>query len=270
MDRTYRTLRYRLSEAQHRYGEGFHLLAEPYSLSLLARLCSPDTRQPEVNTLITLLYQHLVGVVASQELPRARVRIDSRMKAQHPEGTYVGEAIDPETPAITASIARAGMLPSQVCFDTLNHLLSPARVRQDHIFMNRKLDRRGRVIGVDLVGSKIGGPVDDAIVLIPDPMGATASSMSATVELYRNRCEGTPRKLVALHCIVTPEYLRRMRSDHPELVVYAIRLDRGLSPPDVLATVPGTAWDRERGLNDHQYIVPGGGGFGELLNNALR
>jgi len=32
--------------------------------------------------------------------------------------------------------------------------------------------------------------------------------------------------------------------------------------------VPGTHWDRERGLDDKQYIVPGGGGFGEIMNNA--
>ena len=43
---------------------------------------------------------------------------------------------------------------------------------------------------------------------------------------------------------------------------------RFFRPPEVLATVPGTRWGEERGLDDHQYIVPGGGGFGEILNNA--
>ena len=41
-----------------------------------------------------------------------------------------------------------------------------------------------------------------------------------------------------------------------------------MSPPDVLDTVPGTHWDRESGLDARQYIVPGGGGFGELMNNS--
>jgi uracil phosphoribosyltransferase len=50
--------------------------------------------------------------------------------------------------------------------------------------------------------------------------------------------------------------------------VYALRVDRGLSPPEVLATVPGTRWSEERGLDEHQYIVPGAGGVGEILNNA--
>ena len=73
-----------------------------------------------------------------------------------------------------------------------------------------------------------------------------------------------------LNAIITPEYLRSVLEAHPEAKIYAIRVDRGLSPPDVLDTVPGTHWGRERGLNDRQYIVPGGGGFGELFNNAER
>ena len=39
-------------------------------------------------------------------------------------------------------------------------------------------------------------------------------------------------------------------------------------PAKVLSTVPGTHWDEERGLDEHQYIVPGAGGVGEILNNA--
>jgi uracil phosphoribosyltransferase len=68
--------------------------------------------------------------------------------------------------------------------------------------------------------------------------------------------------------MVTPEDIARMKKDHPEVVIYAARLDRGLSAPDVLETVPGERWAEERGLNDHQYIVPGAGGVGEILNNA--
>jgi uracil phosphoribosyltransferase len=67
---------------------------------------------------------------------------------------------------------------------------------------------------------------------------------------------------------VTPEYIRRVSQAHPDAVIYALRLDRGLSPSRVLRTEPGTHWDEERGLNDIQYIVPGAGGVGEILNNA--
>ena len=57
-------------------------------------------------------------------------------------------------------------------------------------------------------------------------------------------------------------------SAHPDVIIYALRLDRGLSPARVLKTEPGTHWDEERGLNNIQYIVPGAGGVGEILNNA--
>ena len=36
----------------------------------------------------------------------------------------------------------------------------------------------------------------------------------------------------------------------------------------VLATVPGSRWAEERGLTENHYIVPGGGGLGEVMNNS--
>ena len=78
----------------------------------------------------------------------------------------------------------------------------------------------------------------------------------------------TARKYIALHCIVTPEYLSNVTKAHPDLIVYAVRLDRGLSSDKVLGSIPGEFWSEERGLNDQHYIVPGGGGFGEVMNNA--
>jgi uracil phosphoribosyltransferase len=72
-----------------------------------------------------------------------------------------------------------------------------------------------------------------------------------------------------MHLIVTPEYLKKVTSQHPEVQIYALRLDRGLSPQAVLNTLPGAHWDQEKGLNSKGYIVPGGGGFGEILNNSF-
>ena len=71
-----------------------------------------------------------------------------------------------------------------------------------------------------------------------------------------------------MHLMVTPEAVQRIVNGHPEVRLYAGRLDRGLSPDAVLQTPPGTHPDQERGLNDVQYIVPGAGGMGELLTNS--
>jgi uracil phosphoribosyltransferase len=150
----------------------------------------------------------------------------------------------------------------------LNTVLQPQLVRQDHIIMSRQMDAAEKVVGSNIGGAKIGGDVDDAVVLFPDPMGATGGSLSTAIRLYKEKVPGTPRKILCLNLIVTPEYLRCITKDHPDVVVYALRLDRGLSPPDVFGTIPGTFWDKERGLDDRQYIVPGGGGFGEIMNNS--
>jgi len=133
--------------------------------------------------------------------------------------------------------------------------------------MARETDSLGRVTGTSISGSKIGGSVENSFVLFPDPMGATGGSLSHAISVYKKGA-GPARRYVCMNLIVTPEYLRRMKADHPDVVVYAVRLDRGASPADVLETVPGTHWDRESGLTDKQYIVPGGGGFGEIMNNA--
>jgi uracil phosphoribosyltransferase len=116
--------------------------------------------------------------------------------------------------------------------------------------------------------AKIGRDVADRFVLFPDPMGATGSSIVSAMKHYLEALDGRPRLCIAVHLIVTPEYLLRVTSELPEAVVYALRLDRGLSPLDVLDQIPGERWQEERGLNEQQYIVPGAGGVGEVLNNA--
>jgi len=67
----------------------------------------------------------------------------------------------------------------------------------------------------------------------------------------------------------TPEYIQKIKSLHPDCEVYTIRLDRGLSTDKALNSIPGEFPNEERGLNDNQYIVPGAGGIGELLNNSF-
>lgn len=267
-DSLYEKVPFRLSEMEHRYGPKVHLVGNPYLLSQLATLCSKETYQPQVNQLVAALYSDLVKMVVNAEFPRKQASIPTRMIDSTPLGLFQGEVIEPEVRAISVNIARAGTLPSQVTYDLLNALLRPALVRQDHIIMSRMLDGAEQVVGSNIGGAKIGGDVDDAYVLFPDPMGATGSSLSTAISMYKHKVPGKMRKVLCLHLIVTPEYLRKMTNDHPDVAVYALRLDRGLSPPEVFGTIPGTFWEKERGLDERQYIVPGAGGMGEVMNNA--
>lgn len=267
-DAFYENVPFRLSELSHRYGKNVHLVGNPFLLSQLAVLCAKGTIQPEINRLVALLYTDLVKMVLNAEFPRKTASIPTRMIDATPAGIYQGEVLDPDVRAVAVNIARAGTLPSQITYDLLNTILNPALVRQDHIIMSRMIDEAHQVVGSAIGGSKIGGDVDDAYLIIPDPMGATGGSLATAIKTYKEKVPGTPRKIICINLIVTPEYLKRMTTEHPDAVVYAIRLDRGLSPPEVFGTVPGELWEKERGLNEKQYIVPGGGGFGEIMNNA--
>jgi len=120
----------------------------------------------------------------------------------------------------------------------------------------------------DVLDVGVGGsnsPLVYDFLVAHDPDAVLLFGTSIIEPPILSRFEG---RIINMHLVVTPEYLRRMGQEHPDVVVYAVRLDRGLSPPEVMDTVPGTRWAEERGLTDHQYIVPGGGGFGEIMNNA--
>jgi uracil phosphoribosyltransferase len=259
---------FKAPQIAHRYGDNVHLLDDPLAWTQLARLCARETIQPEVGQLVRVLYERLAQVVLAQEFPRTRVAVPTRMVIKSPEAVYRGVALDPSTKCVTVGIARAGTMPSQVVYDLLNGVLDPAGVRQDHLFMSRATDADGRVTGATWHDAKIGRDVDGRILLVPDPMGATGSSINSALSHYKTRLEGTPKTCITMHLIVTPEFVRNVLREHPDTVIYALRLDRGLSPPNVLSTVPGTHWEEERGLDEHQYIVPGAGGVGEILNNA--
>ncbi len=257
-------------ELVHEYGPNVHLIADPLALTWLSRLSHPSCVQPEVNRIVTLLYRGLVREVINREFPRKIVRTETRMRPLTEHGYYEGEVVDPDVDVTSVDIARAGILPSMVCFEALCEILSPGRVRQDHILMNRVTDAEDHVTGAATHGRKIAGPIAGRFLLFPDPMGATGGSLTEAITFYRERLDGAPRHCFALNLIVTPEYVRKLTSAFPEGVsIYAYRLDRGLSTERALAARPGAFPDDERGLNDIQYIVPGAGGMGEVMNNAL-
>ena len=134
-------------ELVHHYGDRVHILSDPYHLSLLATLSASETTQPLVNHLVGTLYRDLIARVASREFPHALVARNTRMIDVTPKGVFRGEVITPGTRVVCVDVARAGMLPAQVCFDALNHVLDPIGVRQDHLIMNRVTNESGQVVG---------------------------------------------------------------------------------------------------------------------------
>jgi uracil phosphoribosyltransferase len=258
-----------MNQLEHHYGSQVHLLQSPFLFGLLAKLCSPSTVQPEINRLVKTLYQHLLAEVMNCEFPTEKFDQITRMTSSHPDQKVRGQRLKPDQKVICVNIARAGTYPSHICFDSLHDALKPEGIRQDHIYAARMVNGSNQVTGTEIGATKIGGDKDKSIVLLPDPMGATGNTMIAAIDYYKKNVPGQSLKFIGLHLIVTPEYLRKVSAHHPEVQIYALRLDRGMSPQAVLNTIPGLNWDQEKGLNQSDYIVPGGGGFGEIMNNSF-
>jgi len=256
-------------EVTHHYGKQVHLIDNPFLSGLLAKLCSPETFQPEINRLVEMLYTHLISIAVSNEFEIENFTQPTRMTEYHLQIRLQGQRIASSQKAVCVNLARAGTYPSHICYNFLHFALQPQNIRQDHIFAARITDSQDHVTGAQFGGLKIGGDVHNAHVLFPDPMGATGNTIVSSIDYYKRKIEGTAKKFIALHLIVTPEYLKKVLRAHPEVIIYALRLDRGLSSEAVLKTPPGQHWDQEKGLNDKDYIVPGGGGFGEIMNNSF-
>ena len=252
----------------HAYGPNLHLHGGPLALSMLARLGQPETTQPEVGRLAARLFELLFTEVANSELPTTQARVPTRMTAAHPDHAYDGVVLERSQRVVVVDVARAGILSAQLFYDRFNEALDPAGVRQDHMFVSRVTGAAGEVTGAAIAAAKIGGPIEGALLVIPDPMGATGGSLCRVLDHYAAIGAGTPLRAVFVHLIVTPEYVQRVHAAHPNVSIHAIRLDRGFSSDAALALPPGTLPTEERGLDSHQYIVPGAGGLGEVLNNS--
>ena len=253
---------------EHAYGERLTVLHNPFDLSLMAKIGHEETVQPEIGDLVRLAYERLCAEAMASYFPNRVSRIDTRMRAIVPEGVYEGTNFDPSAPVVSVAIARAGIVPSEVCFRLATRFLDRERVRQDHFAMARVTNEAGEVVGVEVSGEKIGGDVENATVLLPDPMGATGGSLDRAIQHYKDSVPGRARAYIALFLTVTPEAVRRLLTAHDDLYIIALRFDRGLSESQVLSQVPGLSSD-EVGLTDKQYIVPGAGGVGEVLNNSF-
>ncbi|MFY9341589.1 MAG: uracil phosphoribosyltransferase, partial [Planctomycetota bacterium] len=246
----------------HHYGPDVVLFDDPFLATLLARIGSPETGTEAVPGLVRTAYRRLFEEVLAREFPTRSGRTPTRMTATEPRAFVDGPFLCRETKLVLSAVIRAGILPAQACYECAIDVLPPANVRLDFLNMSRVVDDQHHVTGVRLDGSKVGGPVDGALVVIPDPMGATGGTISRAVDVYRSLGDGEPLRILAVHLMVTPEAIARLTASHPGVRIYAGRLDRGLSTPRALASVPGTWKQEERGLDDVQYIVPGAGGMG--------
>lgn len=268
MDSQYQNLKFSLSTREHAYGKNVHLVSDPYCISLLAKLCNERCEQPLFNQYIRNLYHVLGMYAANTTFTKSKVKIPTRMSKMHPEAVFEGEVFDQNQKIILVAMARAGTIPSNSLMEMYTNVIDPMNVRVDHIYINRVTDQNERVTGAHLAGSKIGGDVEDAIMVIPDPMGATGSSINQVLDYYKQNVKGTPKAWISLQLMLTPEFIKNVQAKHNDVSIFSFRLDRAFSTEKALQNIPGKLWNEEKGLNPKDYIVPGGGGFGELMSHA--
>jgi len=90
--------------------------------------------------------------------------------------------------------------------------------------------------------AKFPGNIDEAVIMVLDPMLATGGSASSAINTLKD--EGAC--YIKLVCIVgAPEGVQRIKNDHPDVDIYLASLDEG--------------------LNEMGYIVPGLGDAGDRL-----
>ena len=151
-----------------------------------------------------------------------------------PLGLAEGLAVRGDVVVVPVLRAGLGML------DAVLELLPTARV--GHIGLQR--DEATAI--ASQYYSKLPPNLADSFVLMIDPMLATGGSAVAALDLLRT----AGARDVRIVCIVAaPEGLAVVERHHPGVVVYTPVVDRG--------------------LNEHKFIVPGLGDFGDRLYGTL-
>jgi uracil phosphoribosyltransferase len=158
----------------------------------------------------------------------------TRITVDTPLGPADGQQIESDIVVVPVLRAGLGML------DAVLELVPTARV--GHIGLQR--DELTAV--ASRYYSKLPGSLRSSFVLMIDPMLATGGSAVAAIQLLREA--GAAR--IRIVCIVAaPEGIRTVEQHYPDVSIYTPVVDRC--------------------LNDHKYIVPGLGDFGDRLYGTV-
>ena len=151
-----------------------------------------------------------------------------------PIGPAPGRRLSPDIVVVPVLRAGLGML------DATLELAPTARV--GHI----GLQRDEMTATASQYYSKLPGSLEHSFVLMIDPMLATGGSAVAALKLLQD----AGARHVRIVCIVAaPEGIATVLQQHPEVSIYTPVVDQG--------------------LNEHKYIVPGLGDFGDRLYGTL-
>lgn len=207
----------------HEHFDNLHLFVHPLIQDKLARARNVDTPPSQFRKLLN----EVAGLMTYDVCRELKTRPDQVMTPIcSTEGTVLDE------PVTLVPILRAGIGMTE----GILALLPEARVGHIGLYRNEST-----LEPVEYY-AKLPPDVASGVVLLIDPMLATAGSACAALNLLKQR--GCDR--IRMICLVAaPEGIRRLEQEHPDVMIFVAALDDH--------------------LNENGYIVPGLGDAGDRL-----
>jgi uracil phosphoribosyltransferase len=204
-----------------------YLVDHPLVHDALASLRDKSTDREQFRRAATRI-SVLLAAEALRDIATVATTVDT------PIGPAAAATIGAEVVVVPVLRAGLGML------DAVLALVPHARV--GHIGLQR--DEMTAV--ASQYYSKLPTRLDEAFVVIIDPMLATGGSAVAALDLLHR----AGARAIRIICIVAaPEGIALVERAYPDVKVYTPAIDRG--------------------LNEHKYIVPGLGDFGDRLYGTI-
>ena len=170
--------------------------------------------------------EEIAGLMAyeiTRDLPLGKISIETPLQSC--------QASQLNREVILVPVLRAGL----GMVDGISHLIPTAKVGHMGLYRDHQTLEPRKYY------AKFPEGLNDAEVLLLDPMLATGGSASAAIAQLKE--EGASR--IKLVCIVgAPEGVRRIEGDHPEVPVYLAALDQGLDENGYILPGLGDAGDR--------------------------
>ena len=202
----------------------FQVIEHPLSQHKLTIMRQKDTPTSEFKQLLDEISM-LMGYEITRNLPTEDVEIET------PICKTVQKTISGKKLAIVP-ILRAGL----GMVDGLLRLVPVARVGQIGLYRDPETHEPVEYY------CKMPPELEERQVIIVDPMLATGGSASDAITMVKNK----GAKNIMMMCLVaSPEGVKRVQADHPDVDIYAAALDEY--------------------LNEHAYIVPGLGDAGDRI-----
>jgi uracil phosphoribosyltransferase len=208
----------------------------------LSRWRDKNTKPGDFRRLTRGLYRKLIQEVVSREFPTKQTSVTTPMSAYVDDAIATSAVIDPSTEVVILNLLRGGDIPSNICSEALDEYLDQHRT--DFLGISRVSNSDGHVQGAEVSYRKLGN-LDDKILLIPDCMGATGSTITQALKQYTEGGLGRPKKILCLNLIITSFFAEKLSGLGLPLHIYTYSVDRRLT--------------------DKSYIVPGAGDVGERL-----